>query len=355
MRVLTATPDTYRSLGEVHFTNQEPEMDNPAVSIIIPSFNRAGSLPRAIESVFTQSYRRIECIVVDDGSMDSTQQVLQSLAAKCPNNVILRTLSQPNRGANSARNLGVANSTGDLIGFLDSDDYLLPNSVEARVNPFLSDPGLDYVYGPCTVVDSSGHPIERVGQPLPQVGEAHIAKYTMHTSGPLIKRSVCQAIGRWRDDDPAALEYEYFARMKFYAARAAFIEREVAAYVRHGQQSIFDNSRLYWLSTYRMTLAIKSLVMHSRYDCDAERQELSRNFKDIAKKLSRLNDSQNAALAINESALLAPNPRNLAYLALFGTSWRYQQVKRAAYKLLSGTRQPTAGKPDMVNQPTSQR
>lgn len=291
--------------------------------------------------------------MVDDGSTDNSQQVLLSLATRCPDNAILRTITQSNRGANSARNLGMANSTGDLIGFLDSDDYLMPCSIEARVKPFLQDPGLDYVYGPCSVVDHSGRPIQKIGQPLPDAGEPHIAKYTMHTSGPLIRRSVCQAIGRWRDDDPAALEYEYFARMKFFTTRAAFIEQDVAAYVRHSQQSIFDNSRSYWLSTYRMTLAIKSLVMHSKYDCDAERQELSRNFKDIAKKLFRLKDPENATLAINESAILSPNPRNLAYRALFGASLRYLQVRNAAHRILSRTRQPNGTNVDLANQPTS--
>jgi len=94
------------------------------VSIIIPAFNYERYVARAIESALGQDYGSIEIVVVNDGSSDGTAGVAQSFADRG-----VRCISQSNQGLAAARNTGIANSSGDLLFFLDADDFLLPGAI----------------------------------------------------------------------------------------------------------------------------------------------------------------------------------------------------------------------------------
>ena len=98
------------------------------VSVIIPTFNRKNFVPKAIESVLKQSYKKYEIIIVDDGSGDGTQDYVGS------NFPMVRLISQSNRGVSAARNTGILHSKGDWIAFLDSDDQWLPKKLEYQIN-----------------------------------------------------------------------------------------------------------------------------------------------------------------------------------------------------------------------------
>lgn len=113
------------------------------ISIIIPTFNRGDYLFRAIKSVFSQSYKNYELIIVDDGSTDNT---LELLAPLIKSNEI-KYYKQENSGVSSARNLGIKNSSGDLVSFLDSDDEWLPNKLQEQINFLAANPHIKIVYG----------------------------------------------------------------------------------------------------------------------------------------------------------------------------------------------------------------
>ena len=103
--------------------------DNPKVSIIVPTCNRASMLVRAVESVLAQTFTDFELIIVDDGSSDDTPQVVASLGD--PRIKSLRhSLS---RGPAAARNTGIASARGQYLAFLDDDDEFLPTKVEQQV------------------------------------------------------------------------------------------------------------------------------------------------------------------------------------------------------------------------------
>jgi glycosyltransferase involved in cell wall biosynthesis len=97
-------------------------------SVIIPTYNRCKLLPEAIDSVLLQDYPAIEIIVIDDGSSDTTARMI---AQKYP---YVRYLYQPNQGPASARNRGIAESTGEFIAFLDSDDIWLENKITLELS-----------------------------------------------------------------------------------------------------------------------------------------------------------------------------------------------------------------------------
>lgn len=108
----------------------------PLVSVVIPAFNSERYLGRAIRSVLSQTYPRIECIVVDDGSTDRTPEVIAGFDSR------VQAIRRPNGGASRARNTGIEAARGRYIAFLDSDDYWLRNKLELQVHLLVKDPEL---------------------------------------------------------------------------------------------------------------------------------------------------------------------------------------------------------------------
>jgi len=104
------------------------------ISVIIPTHNRAGLLPNAIESVLKQTYPVHEIIVVDDGSTDGTRAVVSQYESSRPGSTMaVRYIFQGQQGVAAARNTGIENSTGEWIAFLDSDDLWLPEKLSWQV------------------------------------------------------------------------------------------------------------------------------------------------------------------------------------------------------------------------------
>lgn len=112
----------------------ETEANRPAVSVIIPTYNRAWCLRQAVDSVLSQEFEAFELIVVDDGSTDDTPQLLEGYGDA------IRTLRQENRGVSAARNAGIAAARAEVIAFLDSDDRWLPGKLARQVAFFASHP-----------------------------------------------------------------------------------------------------------------------------------------------------------------------------------------------------------------------
>lgn len=120
-------------------------MEQPLVSIIIPTYNRAHLIGETLDSVLAQSYTHWECIVVDDGSTDNTPEVLVAYCAKDTRfQYHKRPLEKP-KGANACRNYGFELSKGEYILFLDSDDILKKSCIENRVFLFNKNKTLDFV------------------------------------------------------------------------------------------------------------------------------------------------------------------------------------------------------------------
>jgi len=101
---------------------------NPFISVIIPTYNRGWIVKEAIDSVLAQDFINFELIVVDDGSTDSTQSILDTYC-----NAII-VIKQKNRGVSSARNKGIATAQGKYIAFLDSDDLWFPQKLSLQVD-----------------------------------------------------------------------------------------------------------------------------------------------------------------------------------------------------------------------------
>lgn len=105
----------------------------PLVSIIVPVYNLEKVVPRCLNSLLAQTYNDIEIIVVDDGSKDASLDICKEYSKKDPR---VTVMSKENGGVSSARNLGLDNTRGEYIVFVDSDDFVLPTYIESIVNGF---------------------------------------------------------------------------------------------------------------------------------------------------------------------------------------------------------------------------
>lgn len=105
----------------------------PLVSVVIPAYNAEKTIIPCVNSVLHQTYRNLEIIVVDDGSIDATRVILEEYKKElCINN--LQIISQRNAGPSAARNLGIELAKGEYIAFLDSDDQWYSTKIEKQVN-----------------------------------------------------------------------------------------------------------------------------------------------------------------------------------------------------------------------------
>lgn len=130
----------------------------PIVSVVIPVFNGAPFVAKAVESIRAQGVPDVEIIVVDDGSTDGTQTVLAQLAAAAG----IRWFQQDHGGPARSRNRGISEAAGEFIALLDCDDIWLPGKLEAQLGIMRARPDVGLVHTDYEVVDEQGRVEERV-------------------------------------------------------------------------------------------------------------------------------------------------------------------------------------------------
>ena len=168
----------------------------PRVSVIIPMFNAVRTVEQAIESVRAQTFRDFEIVVVDDGSTDGGIEIVRRR-----HDGAIKILEQKNRGPSAARNLGIANSSGEYLAFLDADDWWKPQFLTRMVAALDRDPPCAMAYCDLQLVDSLGKPFQTslmaVREPRPptveemlQCAMAHHAQRRDHQAD--------RARSRWR-------------------------------------------------------------------------------------------------------------------------------------------------------------
>jgi len=121
--------------------NQSTTRREPRFSVIIPVYNSAATLARAVESVLAQTWAPHEIIVVDDGSSDNSLQLARGFGAP------VRVITQANAGVSAARNRGAEVATGDWLAFLDADDWYYPERLRWHAEWIMQDTDLDFLTG----------------------------------------------------------------------------------------------------------------------------------------------------------------------------------------------------------------
>jgi glycosyltransferase involved in cell wall biosynthesis len=127
-------------------------MTSRSISVVIPTYNRAGLLPRAVASALAQTMAPAEVLIVDDGSTDDTRAVCAQWSAP------VRYIATANGGVARARNVGIAEARGDWVALLDSDDEWEPAKLEAQCAALDAAPAARWSITGCTLIDASGQP-----------------------------------------------------------------------------------------------------------------------------------------------------------------------------------------------------
>jgi glycosyltransferase involved in cell wall biosynthesis len=215
----------------------QPVWNHPLATVVIVCYNQARYLPEAIESALNQTYSPLEVLVIDDGSADETAAVAHSFPA-------VRYIYQVNRGLGAARNAGLHFSLGEYIVFLDADDKLLPNAIEAGFDCFQEAPQAAFVYGSFRNITSDGSP----GAPPDRqiVEKNHYRRLLegnfigMHGTV-LYRRGALEVFQGFDERLPACEDYDLYLRI----ARDSVIRghRElVAEYRRHDSNMSRDHA-----------------------------------------------------------------------------------------------------------------
>lgn len=207
----------------------------PLVSVVIPCFNQAHFLVEAIESVRDQAYSNLEVIVVDDGSADNSFEV----AGRYPD---VRRLRQANRGVAAARNLGLAESLGAFVAFLDADDRLLQHAIAVGIEALTKRPRVAFAAGMSRDIGEDGRVIRERRQPL--VTQDHYHRlledcYIWSGSSVVYARSAIEAVGGFNENLDAGDDYELYLNI---ARRHPIFchETVVTEYRRHGSNTTRD-------------------------------------------------------------------------------------------------------------------
>ena len=206
----------------------------PTVSVIIPCFNAGQFLLETVESVFRQTFRDFEVILVDDGSTDNTRFLIESLGSR------VRAAFGPNGGVATARDSGTQLSSGEFIQYLDADDLVTPDALSRRVE-VLRQTNADVAYSDWQRLvrwketfelgDVVARTIESVHQD-PQI--ALLTNFWCPPAAILYRRRIVNKIGRWNKTLPIIQDARFLLDAALSGARFAHVPGVTAFYRIHG-------------------------------------------------------------------------------------------------------------------------
>jgi glycosyltransferase involved in cell wall biosynthesis len=205
----------------------------PAVSVILPTYNRAHLLPRAIASVLGQSFRDFELIVVDDGSSDHTVELMRGYDD--PRIVFLPP--ERNLGDAGARMRGIARARGQWLAFQDSDDEWLPERLRLQMDYAATlDPEFALVGG--TLLRYVGGPVERITWPLAEASAARgevdrqrfVAGFCAYLQSLIVRRAVYEELGGFDTRLKARSDFEFCMRLSRRYRIAAVLDAVALSY-----------------------------------------------------------------------------------------------------------------------------
>jgi glycosyltransferase involved in cell wall biosynthesis len=212
------------------------------VSVIIPTYNRQDLLKEAVLSIAEQTYRPIECIVVDDGSTDGTAEVMHHLEYLQTNDFSLKYIVQQNAGSQAARNNGTVHSSGEFIQYLDSDDLLYPEKLDEQVAYLQTHTSCDGVFGDWRKGTTENNQFieayEGSDMILQLLTDRCIANFSF-----LMRRVLISKIGEW---DPAIKrnqEIDYHLRGLLAGASYRYLPGATGLWRDHEGERIFNKTK----------------------------------------------------------------------------------------------------------------
>ncbi len=207
------------------------------LSVITPSFNQGHFIAQTIDSVLNSKWDNIEYIVIDGGSGDETVNILKHYSEKYPNKITW--LSEKDRGQTHAINKGLAMSSGDIICYLNSDDYFVEGAVEEVMEHFYNNENTMWLTGDYIIIDENGKEIQsfvarykRLLRTLPKSLTLSIANYIIQPST-FWRREIFIEYGNFDEDLHLTMDYDYWMRIiKKYPPH--ILKSAISAFRIHG-------------------------------------------------------------------------------------------------------------------------
>lgn len=221
----------------------------PRVSIIIPSYNTAQLISACLESIFAQTFKDYEVVVVNDGSPDTPEleRVLQPYIDR------IVYIKQTNKRAAGARNTAIARARGEFLAFLDSDDTWLPNHLESQMKQFESDSAYCLVYSNALFVGDPTHPTKFTDR-CPSVGEAGfealvVERCQIPVSTVVARKDAILKAGGFDESLQRCDDYNMWLRTAFYGGKVGYT-RQVQAHLADGRPGSLGLSRAKMAEAY---------------------------------------------------------------------------------------------------------
>ncbi|MCP4994503.1 MAG: glycosyltransferase family 2 protein [Gammaproteobacteria bacterium] len=233
------------------------------ISVIIPTHNRAHTLPRAIDSVLQQKLRADEIVIVDDGSTDETPTLVANTYPQC------RYLHQQNLGVSSARNLGIRQATGDWLAFLDSDDEWLDTRLKSQLSLLMNKPELKICHSEEIWV-RNGRRVNAMKKHAKSGGwifQKCLPLCVISPSAVIIHRSLFDEVGLFNESLPACEDYDLWLRICAHYPVGFVTEPQIIKYGGHEDQL----SQRHWgMDRFRLQ-ALEQLIENNNLKADDRR------------------------------------------------------------------------------------
>lgn len=224
------------------------------ISIVTISLNQAQFLERTILSIINQSYQDLEYIVVDPGSTDGSRDIIESYRPR-----ITKILYESDNGAAEGLNKGFLHATGDIFGFINSDDELLPNALNKIADHFEKHPKTDVICGCGFIIDSTGAVIKRI---IPTRFSKRLFIYgavTLFQQGIFFRKTAFLKTIGFNNDNKTCWDGEIFLDMAMNNQQFDILDENIAAFRIH-DSSVSGSGRLVeWYKNDCKRLFMKAL------------------------------------------------------------------------------------------------
>ena len=242
----------------------------PKVSIIMPSYNTASLIGEALDSVFAQTYRDFEVIVVNDGSPDTPE--LERVLLPYQDRIVY--LKQENRRACGARNNGISHAKGEYLAFLDSDDSWAPGYLQSQIEQLEADPSLDMVYCDCLIYGDGPDVGKTFMQGCPSTGRVTFdsvltEQCQIPISGTVVRRQAVLNAGSFDERLAMCDDYEMWLRLAYRGARISY-HPDVLSRIRIGRASSLSSSKSKMVAAYVRILS----NVNAEWNLSVEQQAL---------------------------------------------------------------------------------
>jgi glycosyltransferase involved in cell wall biosynthesis len=208
----------------------------PKLTIITPSYNQAAFVKRTIRSVLDQGYENLEYLIVDGGSTDGSAAIIERYADR-----LAWWVSEPDEGQTHALNKGLERATGDVVAYINSDDYYLPGAFDAAVGALERSDAL-WAVGAARFVDAVGQ-ISEVWRPQPPPRAKHwwiLYPWGVPQAATFWRREAFQRHGSFRRDMHYIFDTEFGLRLAFAGELPTLIDQELAVRVVHDEAKSWD-------------------------------------------------------------------------------------------------------------------